>query len=415
MDGNADMSPERTSLWRNARLATLREEMGPLGTIENGAVAVRGGRIVYAGAERDLPSDLSRADQVIDCEDRWMTPALIDCHTHLVHGGNRAREFQLRLEGASYEEIARAGGGIISTVKATNALSVDDLVAAALPRLDALLCEGVSTVEIKSGYGLNIDAELKMLRAARRLERMRPVRVLTSYLAAHATPPEYKGRNAAYIDDVVLPGLVQAHAEGLVDAVDGFCEGIAFSPAEIACVFDKAKALGLPVKLHAEQLSNLGGAKLAAAYGALSADHLEYLDEDGSAAMAKSGTVAVLLPGAFYTLRETQVPPVEALRAAGTRIAIATDCNPGTSPLTSLLLTMNMSATLFRLTLDECLAGVTREAARALGILGETGTIEAGKSADLALWNIDAPAELIYRIGFNPLSERIFMGERIAR
>ncbi|MEY9534872.1 imidazolonepropionase [Sinorhizobium fredii] len=413
MNRNAEM--DDSSLWRNARLATLREDLGPLGIIEKGAVAVRGGRIVYAGAEDDLPSDLSPADQVIDCEGRWMTPALIDCHTHLVHGGNRAREFQLRLEGATYEEIARAGGGIVSTVKATNALSVEELVAAALPRLDALLLEGVSTVEVKSGYGLNIDAELKMLRAARQLERLRPVRIVTSYLAAHATPPEYKGRNADYIDDVVLPGLSQAHAEGLVDAVDGFCEGIAFSPAEMARVFDGARAIGLPVKLHAEQLSNLGGAKLAASYGALSADHLEYLDADGAAAMAKAGTVAVLLPGAFYTLRETQLPPVETLRTAGTRIAVATDCNPGTSPLTSLLLTMNMSATLFRLTLEECLAGVTREAARALGILQETGTLEAGKSADLALWNIEAPAELIYRIGLNPLSERVFKGERIAR
>ncbi|WP_042775126.1 imidazolonepropionase [Sinorhizobium fredii] len=413
MNRNADM--EGSSLWRNVRLATLREDLGPLGVIEKGAVAVRGGRIVYAGAEGDLPSDLSSADQVIDCEGRWMTPALIDCHTHLVHGGNRAREFQLRLEGATYEEIARAGGGIVSTVKATNALSVEELVAAALPRLDALLSEGVSTVEIKSGYGLNIDAELKMLRAARQLERVRPVRIVTSYLAAHATPPEYRGRNADYLDDVALPGLSRAHAEGLVDAVDGFCEGIAFSPAEMARVFDGARALGLPVKLHAEQLSNLGGAKLAASYGALSADHLEYLDADGAAAMAKAGTVAVLLPGAFYTLRETQLPPVEALRAAQTRIAIATDCNPGTSPLTSLLLTMNMSATLFRLTLEECLAGVTREAARSLGILQETGTLEAGKSADLAVWNIEAPAELIYRIGFNPLSERVFKGERIAR
>ncbi|WOS64814.1 imidazolonepropionase [Sinorhizobium fredii] len=413
MNRNADM--EGSSLWRNVRLATLRENLGPLGIIEKGAVAVRGDRIVYAGAECDLPSDISSAEQVIDCEGRWMTPALIDCHTHLVHGGNRAREFQLRLEGATYEEIARAGGGIVSTVKATNALSVEELVAAALPRLDALLLEGVSTVEVKSGYGLNIGAELKMLRAARQLERIRPVRIVTSYLAAHATPPEYKGRDADYIDDVVLPGLSQAHAEGLVDAVDGFCEGIAFSPAEIARVFDGARALGLPVKLHAEQLSNLGGAKLAASYGALSADHLEYLDADGAAAMARAGTVAVLLPGAFYTLRETQLPPVEALRAAQTRIAVATDCNPGTSPLTSLLLTMNMSATLFRLTLEECLAGVTREAARALGILQETGTLEAGKSADLALWNIEAPAELIYRIGFNPLSERVFKGERIAR
>ncbi|WP_425336075.1 imidazolonepropionase [Sinorhizobium numidicum] len=411
----SETKPARTSLWRNVRLATLREDFGPLGVIEKGAVAVHDGRIAFAGAESDLPANLTRADQVVDCESRWMTPALIDCHTHIVHGGNRAREFQLRLEGASYEEIARAGGGIVSTVKATNALSVDELVQAALPRLDALLSESVSTVEIKSGYGLNIEAELKMLRAARQLQNLRPVRIVTSYLAAHATPPEYKGRNADYIADVVLPGLTKAHAEGLVDAVDGFCEGIAFSPAEIALVFNKAKALGLPVKLHAEQLSDLGGAKLAASYGALSADHLEYLDPEGAAVMAKAGTVAVLLPGAFYTLRETQLPPVGALRAAGTRIAIATDCNPGTSPLTSLLLTMNMSATLFRLTLEECLAGVTREAAGALGILKETGTIEAGKFADLALWNIDAPAELIYRIGFNPLHERIFKGERIPR
>jgi imidazolonepropionase len=416
MDGNeiSSANKERTNLWRNVRLATLREDVGPLGIIENGAVAVRDGRIVFAGADSELPSELAEAERVIDCHGRWMTPALIDCHTHIVHGGNRAREFQLRLEGATYEEIARAGGGIASTVQATNALSVDELVETALPRLDTLLSEGVSTVEVKSGYGLNIETELKMLRAARQLEHLRPVRIVTSYLAAHATPPEYSGRNDDYINDVVLPGLDKAHAEGLVDAVDGFCEGIAFSPAGIARVFDKAKALGLPIKLHAEQLSDLGGAKLAASYGALSADHLEYLDAEGAAAMAKAGTVAVLLPGAFYTLRETHLPPVKALRAAGTRIAIGTDCNPGTSPLTSLLLTMNMSATLFRLTLEECLAGVTREAARALGILGETGTIEAGKSADLAIWNIDEPAELIYRIGFNPLSERIFKGERIS-
>ncbi|MDK1389040.1 imidazolonepropionase [Sinorhizobium sp. 8-89] len=413
MDGNANSG--RISLWRNARLATLREDLGPLGIIENGAVATRGDRIMYAGSENDLPADLSRADEVFNCEGRWMTPALIDCHTHIVHGGNRAREFQMRLEGATYEDIARAGGGIASTVKATNALSVEQLVEAALPRLDSLLAEGVATVEVKSGYGLNIDAELKMLRAARRLQTLRPVRIVTSYLAAHATPPEYKGRNGDYISDIVLPGLQRAHSEGIVDAVDGFCEGIAFSPAEIGRVFDAAKALGLPVKLHAEQLSDLGGAKLAASYSALSADHLEYLDADGAAIMATAGTVAVLLPGAFYTLREKQLPPVEALRAAGTRIAIATDCNPGTSPLTSVLLTMNMSATLFRLTVDECLAGVTREAARALGILDKTGTIEVGKSVDLAIWNIDEPAELIYRIGFNPLHQRIFKGERIGQ
>ncbi|MEI2298379.1 imidazolonepropionase [Ensifer sp. MJa1] len=404
-----------SGIWRNLRLATLSEGTEGLGLVENAAVAVVDGRIAYAGPERELPTDLSRSMEAFDGKQRVMTPALIDCHTHLVHGGNRAREFQMRLEGATYEEIARAGGGIVSSVKATNALTVDDLVERALPRLDTLLSEGVSTVEIKSGYGLNVTAELNMLRAARKLETLRPVRIVTSYLAAHATPADYKGRNGDYITDVVLPGLDAAHSEGLVDAVDGFCEGIAFSTAEIARVFDRAKALGLPVKLHAEQLSNLGGAKLAASYGALSADHLEYLDADGAAALAKSGTVAVLLPGAFYALREEQLPPVQALRDAGARIAIATDCNPGTSPLTSLLLTMNMSATFFRLTVAECIAGATREAARALGLIAETGTIEVGKSADLAIWNIEDPAELVYRIGFNPLHERIFRGQRIGQ
>ena len=401
-----------SGIWRNVRLVTLGESVDGLGLVENAAVAVVDGRIAYAGPESRLPADLARSLEATDGQGRVMTPALIDCHTHLVHGGNRAREFQMRLEGATYEEIARAGGGIVSSVKATNALTVDQLVESALPRLDTLLAEGVSTVEIKSGYGLNVTAELNMLRAARKLETLRPVRVVTSYLAAHATPADYKGRNGDYITEVVLPGLDAAHAEGLVDAVDGFCEGIAFSTAEIARVFDRAKALGLPVKLHAEQLSNLGGAKLAASYGALSADHLEYLDAEGAAALAKSGTVAVLLPGAFYALREERLPPVQALRDAGARIAIATDCNPGTSPLTSLLLTMNMSATFFRLTVAECLAGATREAARALGLLAETGTVEVGKSADLAIWNIEDPAELVYRIGFNPLHERIFRGQR---
>jgi len=406
---------QASGVWRNTRLVTLSEGAEGLGLVENAAIAVVDGRIAFAGPDRNLPANLSGRLETVDCEGRVMTPALIDCHTHLVHGGNRAREFQMRLEGATYEEIARAGGGIVSSVKATNALSVDQLVESALPRLDTLLSEGVSTVEIKSGYGLNVTAELNMLRAARKLETLRPVRVVTSYLAAHATPADYKGRNGDYITDVVLPGLDAAHAEGLVDAVDGFCEGIAFSTAEIARVFDRAKALDLPVKLHAEQLSNLGGAKLAASYGALSADHLEYLDAEGAAALAKSGTVAVLLPGAFYALREERLPPVQALRDAGARIAIATDCNPGTSPLTSLLLTMNMSATFFRLTVAECLAGTTREAARALGLLAETGTIEVGKSADLALWNIEDPAELVYRIGFNPLHERIFRGQRIGQ
>ena len=400
-----------SGLWVNARLATLSSGMG---IVEAGAVAVREGRIVFCGAEADLPTELRTSLTPIDCAGRWITPALVDCHTHLVYGGDRALEFEMRLAGATYEEIARAGGGIISSVKATNALSVDELVTQALPRLDSLLAEGVSTIEIKSGYALNIEGELNMLRAARKLAEFRPVRIVTSWLAAHATPPEYKGRNGDYISDVVLPGLELAHAEGLVDAVDGFCEGIAFSPAEISRVFDKAQDLDLPVKLHAEQLSDLGGARLAASRGALSADHLEYLNAEDAASMARAGTVAVLLPGAFYTLREKQAPPVKALREAGAHIALATDSNPGTSPLTSLLMTMNMGATLFGLTVEECLAGVTREAARALGLLGETGTLELGKSADFAVWNIERPAELVYRIGFNPLHERIFKGRRVS-
>lgn len=412
MAGNEKSS--RKTLWTNARIATLDAARDGLGVIENGAILAVGDRIAWVGEAHDLPSDAD-GDIVEDLGGRWVTPGLIDCHTHLVYGGNRAREFEMRLEGATYEEVARAGGGIVSSVRATNALDVEAMVDAALPRLDTLLAEGVTTVEIKSGYGLNIEAELRMLRAARALEQKRPVRVVTSYLAAHATPEDYKGRNGDYINDVVLPGLDQAHAEGLVDAVDGFCERIAFSVEEMRRVFDRAKALGIPVKLHAEQLSDLGGAKLAASYGALSADHLEYLDDEGAEAMAAAGTVAVLLPGAFYAIRETKKPPVAALRRAGTRIAVATDSNPGTSPLTSLLLAMNMSATFFNLTVEECLAGATREAAHALCLGKIIGTIEAGKSADLAIWNIDSPAELVYRIGFNPLYAHVFKGKRIDR
>jgi imidazolonepropionase len=406
---------EHPHLWRNARLATLAPARQGLGIVEKGAIVVENGRITFVGPESAVPVLAIERAEITDLEGRWVTPGLVDCHTHIVYGGNRAREFEMRLEGATYEEVARAGGGIVSSVKATNALSVDGLVAASLPRLDTLLSEGMTTIEIKSGYGLNIDAELKMLRAARQLGRIRPVRVVTTYLGAHATPVEYKGRNGDYITDVVLPGLEQAHAECLVDAVDGFCEGIAFSTDEIARVFDKAQQLGLPVKLHAEQLSNLGGAKLAASYLALSADHLEYLTADDAAIMAAAGTVAVLLPGAFYAINEKQKPPVKALRDAGAHIAIATDCNPGTSPLTSLLLTMNMSATLFGLTVEECIAGVTRQGARALGLLDETGTLETGKSADFAIWNVDSLAELVYRIGFNPLHAHVFKGERIDR
>ncbi|TWF58502.1 imidazolonepropionase [Neorhizobium alkalisoli] len=401
-------------IWRNARLLTLAGDSGVSAIVEDGAIAVQDGRIVFAGPWQDLPLSLSGDADVIDVEDRVITPAFIDCHTHIIYGGDRAMEFEMRLDGATYEEVARAGGGIVSSIKATNALSVDGLVKAALPRVDTLLSEGTSTLEIKSGYGLSIEGELNMLRAARALEKVRPVRVLTTFLGAHATPVEYKGRNGDYITDIVLPAMEKGHAEGLIDAVDGFCEGIAFSVDEMRIVFDKAKELGLPIKLHAEQLSNLGGAKMAASYGALSADHLEYLDAESAAAMAAAGTVAVILPGAFYAISETQKPPIQALRDAGVRIAVATDCNPGTSPLTSLLLTMNMSATLFRLTVEECLAGATREAARALGILPETGTLEAGKSADFAIWNIERPAELVYRMGFNPLHARIFRGQQVS-
>jgi len=405
------MTSKSRILLTNAHLATLSKSWSGLGILGEGIIAIEAGRITFVGKRSDLPPESAKVDKLIDLEGRWVTPALTDCHTHLVYGGHRAREFEMRLEGASYEEIARAGGGILSSVIATNALSVDELTKKALPRLDCLISEGVGNIEIKSGYGLNIKAELDMLRAARQLQKLRPhCRIRTSYLAAHAVPPDYKGRNDDYLRQVVLPGLEQAHAQGLVDAVDGFCENIAFLPQEIALIFDKAKSLGLPVKLHAEQLSNLGGAKLAATYGALSADHLEYLDEEGAKALAQAGTVAVLLPGAFYTLKEKQKPPIEALRKAGASIAIASDCNPGSSPLTSLLLAMNMAATLFGLTVEECLAATTREAARALGLQDETGTIEVGKSADFAIWNIDTPAELVYHIGFNPLHARIFNG-----
>jgi imidazolonepropionase len=391
-----------------ANIATMSPGGAAYGLVADGAIGIEDGRIAWIGKADWAPADWRDA-AVEDCRARLVTPALVDCHTHLVFGGNRAKEFEMRLKGATYEEIARAGGGIVSTVAATRALSEGELVEAALPRLDALMAEGVGTIEIKSGYGLTVEDELKMLRAARRLGEMRNVRVKTSYLAAHAVPAEYKGRAGAYIDEIVLPGLEAAHAEGLVDAVDGFCEGIAFSPAQIARVFERAKALSIPVKLHAEQLSNLGGAALATSYSALSADHLEYLDEADAEAMAKAGTVAVLLPGAFYFLHEKQAPPIDALRSAGVPIAIATDCNPGSSPLASLLLTMNMASTLFRLTPEEALAGVTRNAARALGLADEIGTIEAGKRAELAVWDVGHPAELAYRIGFNAL-DRVIVG-----
>jgi imidazolonepropionase len=396
-------------IWHNARLATMREELPDLGVIEGGIVAVRDSRIVFAGARSDFPADADAAEW-IDCAGRWITPGLVDCHTHLVFGGNRAHEFELRLKGASYEEIARAGGGIVSTVAATRRASEAELICDALPRLDALIGEGVTTIEIKSGYGLNTETEIRQLSAARSLGRSRPVGVRTSFLGAHALSPEAEGDKDRYIDLVcreMLPAV--AHA-GLADAVDAFMEGIAFSREQTARVFAAARALGLPVKLHADQLSNLGGAALAAEFSALSADHLEYTDDASIAAMARAGTVAVLLPGAFYFIRETRKPPVELLRARGVRMALATDCNPGSSPLTSLLLTMNMGATLFQMTVVECLVGVTREGARALGALTELGTLEAGKWCDLAIWDIERPAELVYRIGFNSLHSRVWRG-----
>ncbi|GJD60499.1 imidazolonepropionase [Methylobacterium frigidaeris] len=394
-------------VWRNVRLATFAPGLPGIGAVENGALAIRDGRIVFAGAEADLPGAALAGAEIVDGEGRWITPGLIDCHTHLVWAGDRAHEFELRLAGASYEEVARAGGGIVSSVAALRAASEDDLVRQTLPRLDALIAEGVTTVEVKSGYGLDLASERKALRAARRLAESRSVGIRTTFLGAHALPPEAGGDKAAFIAEVADAMLPALAAEGLVDAVDAFCEGIAFSPDQVARVFDRAQGLGLPVKLHADQLSNLGGAALAARYHALSADHLEHTDESGAAAMAKSGTVAVLLPGAYYFIRETKLPPVALFRQHGVPMAVATDANPGTSPLTSLLLAMNMAATLFRLTVDECLAGVTREAARALGILPEVGTLEPGKRADLAVWSVERPAELVYRMGFNPLHARI--------
>ena len=380
----------------------------PYGLIDDAALVLVGGKIAWVGAQAAMPGDYT-ALAVRDMGGRLITPALIDCHTHVIHGGNRASEFEMRLQGASYEQVARAGGGIVSTVTATRRASEDDLVAAALPFVDAMIAQGVAVIEIKSGYGLEQDTELRMLRAARRIGQVRPVLVRTSYLAAHAVPAEYAGRADAYIDEVCIAALHAAHAEGLVDAVDGFCEGIAFSPAQIERVFQAARALGLPVKLHAEQLSNLGGAALAARYGAMSADHLEYLDEAGVAAMAAAGTVAVILPGAFYTLREQQMPPVDLLRKHAVPMAVATDMNPGSSPMASLLLAMNMACTLFRMTPAEALAGATTHAARALG-LTDRGTLAAGQVADLAVWNCGHPAELAYRIGFNPLHQRMIGG-----
>jgi len=400
------------SIWVNAHLATMLPDGEKYGAVPDGAIAVEHGRIAWTGKRADLSADpqtLARA--VHDLEGGWVTPALIDCHTHLVYGGSRAGEFEMRLEGATYEEIARAGGGILSTVKATRSASEADLLAAALPRARRLLSEGVTVLEVKSGYGLDLETELKMLRVARALGDHLPLRVRTTFLGAHALPPEFADRPDAYIDlvcDVVLPKVAE---EGLADAVDAFCEGIGFTPDQTARVFETARALGLPVKLHADQLSDLGGAALAAAHGALSADHLEYTSDAGVAAMAKAGTVAVLLPGAFYFLRETKLPPIQAFRDHGVGIALATDSNPGSSPAHSLLLMLNMACTLFRMTPEEALAGVTRHAAAALGVVGTHGSLEVGKAADFAVWRIDTPADLSYRIGDNPCTRVVIAGE----
>jgi imidazolonepropionase len=394
----------------NARLATMTPNGRPYGAIENAALAVRDGRIAWLGPMAELPANRREAPVWAATDDvggRWITPGLIDCHTHLVHAGDRAREFEMRLEGATYEEIAKAGGGIRSTVTATRAASEDELVAQSLPRLDTLIDEGITTIEIKSGYGLEKKTELRMLRAARRLGELRDVTVKNTFLAAHALPPEFEGRAEDYIDAVCLEMLPEAHAEGLVDAVDAFCERIGFTTEQCERVFQAAQALGLPVKIHAEQLSDMKGSVMAARFGALSSDHLEYIGDDGIAALAQAGTVAVLLPGAFYFLREKTLPPVDGLRKAGVPIALATDCNPGSSPATSLLLMLNMGATLFRMTPEECLAGVTRNAAQALGLGDTDGTLAIGNRADLAIWSIGHPAELSYRIGFNPLWKRV--------
>jgi imidazolonepropionase len=401
--------PTWDSLWTNVHLATMLEERGPYGAIPAGALAMREGGIAWVGAEAALPH--RDAGALIDGRGGWLTPGLIDCHTHLVFAGDRAGEFEQRLQGTSYEEIARAGGGIASTVRATRAATAEALEASARRRLDALRADGVTTVEIKSGYGLDLATEVRMLEVARQLGRTPGVEVRTTFLGAHALPPEYADDRAGYLDLVCERMLPEVVSRGLVDAVDAFCEGIAFTPAEVARVFEAALRHGLPVKLHADQLSDLGGAALAARFGALSADHLEYASEEGVRAMAAAGTVAVLLPGAFYTLRQSQRPPVELLRRLGVPIALATDCNPGSSPVVSLLAVLNMACTLFGLTPAEALVGVTRNAARALG-LTDRGTLAVGQRADLALWRIERPAELCYWLGSAPLEVVLQDGRR---
>lgn len=387
-------------LWINARLATMREGGVPYGAIENAAFADKGGRIVFAGPMKDLRGDhAALAERVMDAQNQWITPGLVDCHTHLVFAGNRAAEFEQRLSGVSYEQIARSGGGIMSTVRATRAATEDQLYEQSRVRFHALLTQGVTTIEVKSGYGLDPETEKRMLRIARRLGQETGVRVRTTYLGLHSIPPEYASKRSEYIDLMSGPVLRAMVDEGLVDAVDAFCENIAFTPEETKRFFTAAAALGIPAKLHADQLSDTNGAALAAKFRALSADHLEHTDEAGIAAMAKAGTVAVLLPGAFFVLREKKLPPIESLRRHKVPIAIATDCNPGTSPVVSITMTMQMACTLFHMTPEEALAGVTRNGARALGLGQETGTLEVGKAADYVVWPIDHPSELSYWIG----------------
>ena len=401
--------PHWDLLLTDARIASMRGDGAAYGAEGDDVLAIADGRIAWVGRASDLP-DTPAANRR-SLEGRWVTPALIDCHTHLVFAGNRAAEFEQRLKGASYEDIAAAGGGILSTVRATRGADVDALTAASRDRLLSLRSEGVATVEIKSGYGLDLDTELKMLQVARNLGELHRMSVAATFLGAHATPPEFRNRNDDYIRFLIAEVLPAANERGLVDAVDAYCERIAFSASQVAALFEHARDIGLPVKLHADQLSDTGGAELAARFNALSADHLEYASSSGVRALADSGSVAVLLPGAFLTLRETQRPPVDALRDLGVGMAVASDCNPGTSPLCSLRAAMNLAATLFRMTPEECLAGVTREAARALGLSADRGTLEAGKRADLAIWNIDHPAELSYWLGLNQLESLIVGGE----
>ena len=396
------------NLIRNAKLVPMSDDQDDFETTNNGAIAIDGEQIVWSGEEKNIPNKYKKYNEY-NAKGKLITPGLIDCHTHLVFGGNRSTEFNMRLNGKSYQEIAKAGGGIASTMKATREASFDDLLSSSLVRLDDMIGNGVTTVEIKSGYGLDIETECLMLRVAKRLESLRPIRIKTSFLGSHGIAPEYKNNPENYIKEVCLPALKKANEEGLVDAVDGFCETVALNVEQLKEVFDLAQKLNLPIKLHAEQLSHSGGVKLATSYDAISIDHLEYANEEDAKLMSKSGSLAVILPGAYYTLNETQKPPIELFRKYNVPMAIATDCNPGSSPLTSILLAMNMASTLFKITPLEALSGVTKHAADALS-LKDLGQIKPGMIADLAIWNLEHPSEFSYRIGFNALYKRIFGG-----